>query len=799
MNGKIQNIPVYCCLCAVAALLVLSAGPEARAALEVISISPAHGEMFANATNSRGYSSSVEAKFSQALLPESITMESFKILRSYTISAGAAHIVALEDGGAVAAWGSNGDGRCDVPEGLAGVAAVAAGGGHTVALKADGEVLAWGDNDNGQCDVPDGLKGVAAVAAGGRHTVVLKTDGSIVAWGDNSYGQCDAPDGLEGVIAVAAGENHTVALKADGSVIAWGSSLDGECDVPADLTGVTGIDAGAYYTLALRSNGTVVAWGSNEHGKCDAPADLTGVVDIAAGANCALALKADGTVVQWGGVPDPSPVSWWEAPQELSDPPADLAGVVAIAAGGGAFGGYKNAAVKSDGSVVVWGSCNQPSWALGLAPVLAAPEGLKVSTVTGSPSYSSRTHMAYFFPSEPFVAGASYFVTITTEVEGTVEVPDVPCPWCYFVPPPNVDPEDLVFVAQVQWRFHVSPRKDAVFDFGPEGLLVWSNNSFWDDLKRSDVKLVECADMNGDGKDDVIYEGGTGGDLWVTYGGDEMSSIFTEPHWISMDEAFFEPARERLDKEYWFRKSTSIPGVRVERVLLDRDCTARRLAHGDMDGNGKDELVIDLGNDGLWVIYNNSDCQRLSKRSTESIACGDLDGDGKDEVIAGIAGEGLFVRSNDGKVVKLGSISPRLIVCADLDGNGKDEIICDPGQAAPGLVVLYNGAPGWKRLAGISPKGIACGDVDGNGKDEIIVSLASGGLWIRVNDDSWEKLHSLSPDVVACTDLDGDGRDDIICGGGPVPGVWVNYGDGSWSPLNSMSPEGVVCGEINGE
>jgi len=76
-----------------------------------------------------------------------------------------------------------------------------------------GAVLAWGDNGNGQCTIPAAaLSGVTQIAGGGEHTIALK-DGAVLAWGRTPEGQCNIPTAANsGVTQIAGGYYHTIAL-----------------------------------------------------------------------------------------------------------------------------------------------------------------------------------------------------------------------------------------------------------------------------------------------------------------------------------------------------------------------------------------------------------------------------------------------------------------------------------------------------------------------------------------------------------------------------------------------------------
>jgi alpha-tubulin suppressor-like RCC1 family protein len=257
-----------------------------------------------------------------------------------SIAAGHYHSLALQDNGAVAAWGAGTSyagisphfGQSAVPAALSNVTAVAAGYYHSLALQADGTVAAWGASSNslgtspnyGQTRVPGLLSQVTAVVGGAYHSLALKSDQTVTAWGAGTnntcasphYGQSRAPAGLSNVVALAAGAFHSLALKSDGTVLAWGAGTNntganphyGQSDVPAGLSNVVALAAGAFHSLALKADGTVLGWGagvvntgaSPHYGQSQVPADLSNVVAIAAGAYHSLAVMADGTMIGWG-------------------------------------------------------------------------------------------------------------------------------------------------------------------------------------------------------------------------------------------------------------------------------------------------------------------------------------------------------------------------------------------------------------------------------------------------------------------------------------------------------------------
>jgi len=269
-----------------------------------------------------------------------------------------------------------------------------------------------------------------------------------------------------------------------------------------------------------------------------------------------------------------------------------------------------------------------------------------------------------------------------------------------------------------------------------------------------------------------------------------------------------------------------------------------RLATGDIDGDGRDEIVIGLGpvdgepsipggyfqvldDDYTHLAWGRIDWPSYNKTNGESWpACGDIDGDGRDEIIVGLGpypayGGWLEVFDYDAgdmahkawiRVIwelynsESGETRP---ACGDIDGDGRDEIVVGFGPVSgepsiPGgwfqvldddYTRLAWGQINWGAYNSANGESWpACGDTDGDGKDEIIIGLgpypADGGwfevfdyargdvtrkAWKRIN---WGSYNNLNGETrPASGDLDGDGKDEIVVGLGQGGGGWMEIFD----------------------
>ncbi len=273
-------------------------------------------------------------------------------------------------------------------------------------------------------------------------------------------------------------------------------------------------------------------------------------------------------------------------------------------------------------------------------------------------------------------------------------------------------------------------------------------------------------------------------------------------------------------------------------------------ACGDLDGDGRDEIVLGLGtwpgsggwlqildDEGTgyatlgwiqlpWSAYNNVDGQVRP-------ACGDFDGDGRDEIVVGLGRfpeAGGFLHVWDDKVAGLARLGwIRMLgglyntangetrpACGDVDGDGRDEIVIGTGSypANGGFVNILDDARstpphalvGWMRLgwsgynAADGQVRPACGDVDGDGRAEIVLGTGpypgrTTGGWIQVRDDAgpgfvplrWIRANFPAYNLAngstfpACGDVDGDHRAEVLVGFGTYQanGGWIQVMDGA--------------------
>lgn len=224
----------------------------------------------------------------------------------------------------------------------------------------------------------------------------------------------------------------------------------------------------------------------------------------------------------------------------------------------------------------------------------------------------------------------------------------------------------------------------------------------------------------------------------------------------------------------------------------------RDIEHGDVDGDGKDELVIATHDQGVIAVVHPDDGWKVDEVDStprtfvHEIEIGDIDGDGTQEFFATPsrpnkldqeqAGEvTMYRRDGDGWTKTIvdapGDTHAKEILAADTDGDGKSEVfVVWEGAIAKGGAVVrpvtikqYRFATGafTGTVVATVPdrqmRAIVAGDVNGDGKIDLVAGALASGLWLfEQGETGWTKsqIDSNSSGYehpVHLADLDDDG------------------------------------------
>jgi alpha-tubulin suppressor-like RCC1 family protein len=269
------------------------------------------------------------------------------------------------DGGDTTAISTSLDGTLDIVDIFSNSSAFAA-------IHSDGSVITWGNTTNGGNSSAvagslDGTINVTSITSNPFAFAAIRSDGSVVTWGvgasgGNSTAVASSLDGTVDVISITSNPGAFAAIRSDGSVVTWGdasvggnsSSVSGSLNGTIDVTSIVS-SSGAF--AAIRIDGSVVTWGDAARGadSSGVAASLNGTTDvlsITSNYSAFAAIRADGSVITWGdayngGSKDFGGYDGYLEPSKL-DGSID---VVSITSSSNAF-----AAIRSDGSVVTWGS-----------------------------------------------------------------------------------------------------------------------------------------------------------------------------------------------------------------------------------------------------------------------------------------------------------------------------------------------------------------------------------------------------------------------------------------------------------
>jgi hypothetical protein len=333
------------------------------------------------------------------------------------------------------------------------------------------------------------------------------------------------------------------------------------------------------------------------------------------------------------------------------------------------------------------------------------------------------------------------------------------------------------------------------------------------------VRSVTAADVNNDGKPDLISVRGSASTLVIyTNSGD---GIFVSNTAYSVGTFPYQVISADVNNDGWPDLITANNTGKSLTVLtndgtggfapastlpLGTPSAPHSVAAADFNGDGRLDLVCANSQSASFTVWTNSGgggnfvsnatftVGTPQQTVPQWVTTADVNGDGKPDIIGGSTGSGSYLNvwTNDGAggfasaPVPFISSGISCIVAVDVNGDGKPDLVLNTGQ----VTVLTNNGSGGFALSGTYPVGttpyaVVAADVNGDGMTDLI-SCNQGNNTLTVLTNNSSGIFGFNatlnvgggPESLTAADVNGDGRVDLISG---------NWNDGTLTVLTNAA------------
>lgn len=288
---------------------------------------------------------------------------------------------------------------------------------------------------------------------------------------------------------------------------------------------------------------------------------------------------------------------------------------------------------------------------------------------------------------------------------------------------------------------------------GTNGLWSWQTAAGWQPIHNLTPVWAVPVDVDGNGRAELAVNFGPGVGTWLRTEAGQWQYLTSLNSTAAVAADFNGCSKEELiisvnDGAY---SGLWIYYPSIGNFVFFHPWQAQSITAGDLDGNGKKELIFDFGSNGLWVYWNQSVWRQLHWYDPTSMTVGDYDGNGKDDLAVQFAGSNnIWMYRDTGVWQYVHTLSVGAAVAADVNGDGRDEFLFSFNNSPFAGVWKYTAdATTWTCLTGWTAEAMVAYDVNGDGQKEVSIDFGKNGLWLWANGAGWQGLNGLNPAMLA--------------------------------------------------